>query len=44
MKTEGSMYDDVYAVGKKKRAVSTKEQGSLNTKTFKNPKSNNFFK
>lgn len=44
MKTEGSMYEDGYAIGKKKRAVSIKEQGNLNTKSFKNPKINNFLK
>lgn len=45
MKTEGSMYEDGLTVGKRKRAISAKEQyGGLNPKTFKNPKINNFLK
>lgn len=39
------MCDDGFAAGKKKRAISAKEQyGGLNPKTFKNPKINNFLK
>ena len=45
VKTEGSICDDGLTAGKRKRAISAKDQyGSINPKTFKNPKINNFLK